>query len=51
MPGCGNDPRTVLTEGDRRAVDDFRAWLRDRAAAREEGLPEPPFPDDVTRLG
>lgn len=51
MTGCGNDPRTVLTEGDRQAVDKFRAWLRDRAAAREQGLPDPPLPDGMTRIG
>ena len=50
MAGCGNDPRTRLTEADRQAVDAFRAWLAARAAAREEGLPEPPPPDGMTRL-
>ncbi|GGU53191.1 hypothetical protein GCM10010289_86410 [Streptomyces violascens] len=50
MSGCGNDPRTVLTEGDREAVREFGGWLRARAAARAEGLPEPQLPEGMTRL-
>ncbi|MFI1371312.1 hypothetical protein ACH4UY_04780 [Streptomyces longwoodensis] len=33
---CGNDPRARLTDGDRQAVADFRAYLGLRAAAREQ---------------
>ena len=33
MTGCGNDPRTQLTDGDRRAVAEFRDYLRERKAA------------------
>lgn len=28
--GCGNDPRTVLSDGDAQAVADFRAYLAAR---------------------
>ena len=34
-PRCGNNPNVQLTEGDRRAVDEFRAFLEDRAALRD----------------
>ncbi|WP_245727153.1 hypothetical protein [Streptomyces longwoodensis] len=34
-PRCGNDPRAQLTDGDRQAVADFRAYLADRAALRD----------------
>lgn len=50
MAGCGNDPRTVLTEGDRQAVDAFRAWLEEKAAAEAEGRPAPPLPEGMTRI-
>lgn len=31
-PGqCGNDPRTQLTPGDLEAVDEFKAYLAERA--------------------
>jgi hypothetical protein len=30
MRGCGNDPRTELTDGDRWAVAEFRAYLAER---------------------
>lgn len=32
---CGNDPRTVLSPGDQAAVDQFRAFLRQRKRARD----------------
>ncbi|WP_242594554.1 hypothetical protein [Streptomyces sp. GB4-14] len=32
---CGNDPRAQLTDGDRQAVDNFRAYLGLRATSRE----------------
>jgi len=31
-PRCGNDPRAQLTDGDRQAIADFKAYLADRAA-------------------
>ena len=34
-PRCGNDPRAQLTDGDRQAIADFKAYLADRAALRE----------------
>lgn len=34
-PRCGNDPRAQLTDGDRQAVADFKAYLADRAALRD----------------
>jgi hypothetical protein len=34
-PRCGLDPRAQLTDGDRQAVDSFRAYLADRAAPRQ----------------
>jgi len=34
-PRCGNDPRAQLTDGDRRAVETFKAYLADRAALRD----------------
>ena len=39
-PRCGNDPRAQLTDGDRQAVDSFRAYLTDRAADRAAILRE-----------
>lgn len=33
---CGNDPRTVLTEGDRQAVEEFRQFLAVRAQLRAD---------------
>ncbi|MEV4335730.1 hypothetical protein [Streptomyces sp. NPDC049590] len=39
-PFCGNDPRARLTDGDRQAVADFRAYLAARAALRAETLLE-----------
>ena len=30
-PRCGNDPRAQLTDGDRQAIADFRAYLTRRA--------------------
>lgn len=34
-PRCGNDPRAQLTDGDRQAVESFKAYLADRAALRD----------------
>lgn len=34
-PRCGNDPRAQLTDDDRRVVEDFKAYLADRAALRD----------------
>ena len=34
-PRCGNDPRAQLTDGDRQAVADFKAYLAARAALRD----------------
>lgn len=34
-PRCGNDPRAQLTDDDRRAVEDFKAYLADRVALRD----------------
>ncbi|MFC9891515.1 hypothetical protein [Streptomyces pilosus] len=34
-PACGNNPNHRMTPGDRQAVDNFRAYLERRAAARE----------------
>ncbi|MGW7617359.1 DUF4031 domain-containing protein [Streptomyces antimycoticus] len=34
-PRCGNNPNVKLSEGDRRAVDNFKAYL----AARRRGMP------------
>ncbi|MFC9686837.1 hypothetical protein [Streptomyces sp. NPDC056948] len=34
-PACGNNPSHPLTDGDRQAVADFRAFLEDRAALRD----------------
>lgn len=34
-PRCGNNPNVHLTDGDRQAVAEFRAYL----AARSEGMP------------
>lgn len=34
-PRCGNNPNVKLSEGDRQAVDDFKAYL----AARGQGMP------------
>lgn len=34
-PACGNNPNHPLTDGDRQAVADFKAYLADRAALRD----------------
>ena len=34
-PRCGNNPNVQLTPGDRKAVEDFKAYLADRAALRD----------------
>lgn len=34
-PRCGNNPNYRMSEGDRKAVDDFKAYLADRAAIRD----------------
>ncbi|MFF7949096.1 hypothetical protein [Streptomyces griseorubiginosus] len=34
-PRCGNNPNVRLTEGDRKVVDEFRAFLDARAALRD----------------
>ncbi|MFJ8538133.1 hypothetical protein [Streptomyces sp. NPDC093591] len=34
-PACGNNPNYRMSEGDRRAVEDFKAYLADRAALRD----------------
>ncbi|MFE6408189.1 hypothetical protein ACFVOR_14785 [Streptomyces sp. NPDC057837] len=31
-PACGNNPNHPLTDGDRQAVENFKAYLADRAA-------------------
>ncbi|WP_369214413.1 DUF4031 domain-containing protein [Streptomyces flavofungini] len=31
---CGNDPNAVMTDGDRKAIKDFAAFLEQRAAER-----------------
>ncbi|MEU1592816.1 hypothetical protein ABZ468_08120 [Streptomyces sp. NPDC005708] len=36
-PHCGNNPRFELTDADRQAVEDFKAYLQRRAAG---GPPE-----------
>jgi hypothetical protein len=38
-PRCGNDPRAQLTDGDRQAIADFRAYLTRRA--QEKTVPTP----------
>jgi hypothetical protein len=59
--GCGNDPRTRLTPGDRAAVEEFKAYLASRpcpgcehrvhrgAVCRE--LVMPGAPGDVDECG
>lgn len=32
-PRCGNNPKARLTDGDRKAVAEFKAYLADRAAS------------------
>lgn len=39
MRGCGNDPRTRLTPGDRAAVEEFQEFLAERA--RDRAVPAP----------
>lgn len=34
-PACGNNPNHQLTDGDRRAVEDFKAYLAERATLRD----------------
>jgi hypothetical protein len=34
-PACGNNPNYRMSDGDRQAVADFRAYLTDRAALRD----------------
>lgn len=34
-PACGNNPNHQLTDGDRQAVTEFRAYLAERAALRD----------------
>jgi hypothetical protein len=34
-PHCGNNPNVQLTDGDRRAVEEFKAHLAERAATRD----------------
>jgi hypothetical protein len=34
-PRCGNNPNTRLTDGDRKAVAEFRTFLEERAALRD----------------
>lgn len=34
-PRCGNNPNALLTDGDRQAIAEFRAYL----TARREGMP------------
>ena len=34
-PACGNNPNHPLTDGDRQAVADFKAYLADRAVLRD----------------
>ena len=39
VPGgfvCGNDPRVELTDGDRKAIEDFRDFLTHRAAEERQ---------------
>ena len=38
MTGCGSDPRTQLTDGDRQAMADFREYLRERRSQPEDPL-------------
>jgi hypothetical protein len=35
---CGSDPRTQLTDGDRQAVAEFKAYLRERRSEAEDPL-------------
>lgn len=40
-PRCGNNPNARLTDGDREAVAEFKAYLADRAAAMTTGPASP----------
>lgn len=54
-PRCGNNPNVRLTDGDRKAVEDFREYLAQRRAAESDSedqpcaatFREPPMPDTV----
>lgn len=36
MKGCAGDPSTELTDGDRKAIDEFAAFLKEKADKRAE---------------
>lgn len=38
-PRCGNNPKIQLTPGDRKALDDFRAFLEQRAVEADRSQP------------
>ncbi|MFD7109117.1 DUF4031 domain-containing protein [Streptomyces microflavus] len=38
-PRCGNNPNVRLTPGDQQAVDEFKAYLKQRAAERATDAP------------
>jgi hypothetical protein len=51
-PRCGNDPRAQLTDGDRQAVEGFKAYLAERAALRDriaEALEQADYRPDMRR--
>jgi hypothetical protein len=51
-PACGNNPNYRMSEGDRRAVEDFKAYLADRAALRDriaEALERADYRPDMRR--
>jgi hypothetical protein len=47
-PRCGNDPRAQLTDADRQAIADFRAYLTRRA--QEKTMAEQPAPKPLLTL-
>jgi hypothetical protein len=51
-PACGNNPNHPLTDGDRQAVADFKAYLAERAALRDriaEALEQADYRPDMRR--
>jgi DNA-binding CsgD family transcriptional regulator len=48
--GCGNDPRTVLSDGDAQAVAAFRAYLTARKTVADYEAAPRPVPADADRM-
>jgi hypothetical protein len=36
LKGCYNDPRTKLTEGDKKAIEDFKQYLQEKKDKRDQ---------------